>query len=126
MYACLDYGMRFSPNTIIENNGEEVALALDKYFIDIGSYPNSLDDLVTDYIDDLKPPKTHWGWMYKLEGEEFILGYLYYVDKYSYSIRIFRSTTKDWETLTIDPMDHSVDPFSLGPTPTPTPWNTIE
>ena len=130
MYGFLDYGMRFSPNAIIEKNGEEVALALEDYFIDYGSYPNSLENLVPTYINELNPPNTYWGWLYKLEGDDYVLGYFYYADKYLYSIRIYRPTTPEWETLDINQLDRSIDPsidpFNLGPTPTPTPRNTIE
>jgi len=126
MFVCLDYGMSFSPNAIIEKNGEEVALALEDYFIDNGSYPDYLDKLVPNYIDNLKQPNTHWGWLYKLEGEDYVLGYFYYADKYRYSIRIYRPTTTEWETLDIKFLDRSIDPFNLGPTPTTTPRNTFE
>lgn len=130
IFVLLTYGMRFSPNAIIENNGLKVADALESYFVDNGNYPASLDYLVPNYIDDLNEPNTHWGWLYSLEGDRYALGYFYYADKFLYSVRIFRPTTAEWDTLDIDQLDRSldpsIDPFNLGPTPTPTPRNTLE
>jgi len=125
MYLCLDSGFYFSPSSKIERNGIEVAYALESYSADKEYYPDNLEILVPDYIDDLKSPNTHWGWLYKLEGEDYALGYFYNADKYSYSIRIYRPATPEWKTMIIN-LDHTIDPFSLGPTPTPTPRNSLK
>jgi len=118
MYLCIDIGLYYSPTSIIERNGEELAVALETYNFDNDSYPENLEDLVPNYIEDVKSPNTIWGWLYKLDGDEYILGYVYYVGKMGYSLQIYRPSNPEWEFIEPSLYANQTGPFILEPTPT--------
>jgi len=118
MFFCLQIGFNYSPNTIRERNGGEIALALDEYLINEGYFPEALGDLFPEYIEEIKPTNTLWGWLYTLDNDEYVLGYLYWVDSWGYSINVYRPSSGEWKVIDITLLNHSADPFDLGPTPT--------
>ena len=118
MFISLNIGMNFSPGAIIQRNGLEIASALEDYQTENGNYPDGIEDLVPGYIDEIKYPNTVWGWLYTIEGDEFVLGYVFWVDKIGYGLYIYRPSTSEWESIDSTLLDQSEDPFKLGPTPT--------
>jgi hypothetical protein len=115
LYASLEVGFPYSPNEIIHRNGEEIARALNNYYVDSKAYPQTLSELVPNYLSDLKEPKSIWGWLYVGNDDDFTLGYVSYVDKMGYTICKYSKKTPKWDC----PLDYSTAPFHLEPTPMP-------
>jgi hypothetical protein len=69
--------------------------------------------LVPDYVARFKPPN-NTGWLYSSTGQEFSLGYVFYVDKLGYSVSLINSKDREWNNLL-----NTTGPFKLGPTPYP-------
>lgn len=102
---------RFSPESRREAYGEVIAQQLDRYRADYGNYPETLDQLVPSYLDDLKEPETVWGWLYVATDDGFSLGYVARVDRWGgYSVSIYPSETRAWDFLVF-----SDGPFDLPP-----------
>jgi hypothetical protein len=118
MFVCLNAGMKYHPTSVARRNGDEIAVALENYHNENGSYPKQLDNLTPDYLSEIKTPNTIWGWLYKLEGDDYVLGFVTWVDWSGYSLDILRSSSKKWESVHPTSIDNSHDPFQLGPTPT--------
>jgi hypothetical protein len=116
LYASLEVGFPYSPDQVIRRNGEEIiAKALNQYYIDNEIYPQNLDELMPNYVSDLKEPKTLWGWLYTGNNKDFTLGYVFYIDKMGYTICKYSASLPEWNC----PLNYSTAPFSLEPTPMP-------
>jgi hypothetical protein len=119
LYLSLQAGSEFSPEAKIKSDGEIVAQALNGYRAMNGRYPVKLQDLVPQYLTDLKEPETVWGWLYKASENEFSLGYVWDVDRMGYSVCVYPSTGSKWNCLT-----YSSGPFDIPATPGPTSYST--
>lgn len=116
LYTSLEVAFPYSPNQILRRNGELIiARALNEYYIDNKTYPQTLNELVPNYINDLREPKSVWGWLYTGDDKDFTLGYVSYVDKFGYTICKYSASSPKWDC----PLDNSTAPFSLAPTPWP-------
>jgi hypothetical protein len=115
LYACLEIAFPYSSDQVIRKNGEFVAKALNEYYADNKTYPQSLSEIVPNYVSDLKEPKSIWGWLYMGDDKNFTLGYVFYVDKWGYTICKYSASLPKWNC----PLDYSTVPFSLEPTPMP-------
>lgn len=91
-----------------------IAQALEQYRVDHAVYPETLEQLIPDYLMDLREPKSIWGWLYEANEEGFLLGYVTYVNWAGYSVRYFDSQAQNWVS-SLAPMN----PFDLPPTPGP-------
>jgi hypothetical protein len=106
----------YSPDQVIRRNGEGILVkALNEYYISNKTYPNNLIELVPNYLSDLQEPDPTWGWLYTGNNRDFTLGYVFYVDKWGYTICKYSASLPKWDC----PLDYSTRPFSLGPTPMP-------
>ena len=103
----------FIPVWSIRNNSATILSALAQYRANHGRYPGALGELVPEYLNDLAQPGTTWGWLYTSDGNDFTIGYVYWVDKWGYGICRYPSKTMDWDC----PEDYSTEPFTLAPTP---------
>ena len=76
--------------------GDEIVKALDNYFGDHSRYPNSLESLVPNYLDQIKLPK--WGekWEYKSDEKSFWLevGYKSFGSTKNYPVMYY--TPQGW------------------------------
>jgi len=115
LFISLEVGFPYSPDSIIRKNGKAIAQALTEYHTDKGNYPETLDELVPAYLTDLRVPKTIWGWLYTANEDGFTLGYVFYIDKFGYTICKYSTTAPEWDC----PLDYSTAPFHLAPTPMP-------
>jgi hypothetical protein len=105
------FGGIYSPTTQIGYHAFLVMGAIDDFYYDNGSYPKELRDLVPNYRLELTDPSPNWSWLYKSKGDEYSLGYVYYIDKLGYVISIFRPSLRGWEVSF-----KSTDTFELEPT----------
>jgi hypothetical protein len=108
----MEVGYDNSPGSLTEQHGKVIAQALDQYRAANGEYPETLDELVPQYIADLKEPSSVWGWLYTATEDEFALGYVFGVDRYGYSVCIYKSNAPEWDC---EPF--SSGPFDIPPTP---------
>ena len=116
LYASLEVASLYSPDQVIRRNGEVIiAKALNEYYIDNKTYPQTLNELVPNYVSDLREPKSIWGWLYTGNNKDFTLGYVSYIDKMGYTICKYSASSLNWDC----PLDYSTAPFSLAPTPMP-------
>jgi hypothetical protein len=114
MFLTLHISNDFSSNAMTVKDGNYIAAALDQFKQDKGYYPQLLRELVPDYVARFKHPK-NISWQYSSTGQEFSLGYVFYVDKIGYSVRLISSNDRKWTTLE----NYSTGPFEIGPTPYP-------
>lgn len=98
----------------INRDRDAVVKAINKYHVQNGIYPESLDELVPEYIEDLRSPLTTWGWLYLAETDQFSFGYVDWIDKMGYSVCVYSSYIPEWDCL-----PNETGPFQLGPTPMP-------
>ncbi len=115
MFVTIWLAQDFSPTSVLRKNGIILATAIDQYKKDLGRYPQTLEELLPKYVTDLKKPNDYWGWLYLSTDQDFTLGYVFYVDKFGYSVCVIRSMNKNWDCLI-----NSTGPFKLEPTPFPT------
>jgi hypothetical protein len=108
-------GKNLSPNVILHRNGEQIAAALEKYHADKGKYPATLEELEPVYISEIIQPKSIWGWLYTIDGDNFAIGYVNYVDSFGYGTCFISNKNKEWN-CSHDYLKPS--PFKLQPTPT--------
>ncbi len=114
LFVGMRIGANYTPDSVIQRKGAVIAQALNQYRASHGKYPESLDELVPEYLADLKQPGTIWGWLYTATEKEFTLGYVYWVDKFGYSVSVFGSNKPEWTYLS-----NTTGPFVLQPTPLP-------
>jgi hypothetical protein len=111
-------GSEGSPDAITRRNGILMAQALKAYDADNHVYPTALEELAPKYLarvpDD---PQSPGGWLYKLTGDGFALGYVSWVDRSGYSVCVLTPRETDWNC---SPITRNGEPFNLGPTPVPT------
>ena len=111
VFVSIMFADRFSPESRREAYLEVVAQQLDWYRADHGRYPESLDQLIPTYLDNLREPETVWGWLYVATDDGFSLGYVARVDRWGgYSVSIYPSETRAWDFLVF-----SDGPFDLPP-----------
>ncbi len=103
---------RFSPESLIKEYGVVIAQQLDQYRADHGKYPETLEQLMPTYLTELREPKIVWGWLYVATSDSFTLGYVSYVDRMGYSVAVYTSESRNWDSLV-----NSDGPFNLPPTP---------
>ncbi len=120
LFVSLSTSSNYSPSALREKNGESIARALVQYRVDQGTYPETLGELVPEYIDQIRDPETVWGWLYKVKADEFILGYVDWVQDPGYGFRVYRSTEPGWDRADCRFSNRAICPFNLGPTPAPT------
>ena len=102
------------PSRIARENALPIVESLDRYHADHGYYPQTLDELVPTYLDDLRTPPMLWGWLYATEGDEFWLGFVDTAKREGYYLDVFTATKREWESW------YGVfggAPFHLPPTP---------
>jgi hypothetical protein len=106
---------------ILDRNRDKIAAALESYHDDTGKYPERIEELVPVYITEIVQPKSIWGWLYSVDGDDFALGYVNYVDKLGYSVCFISSRNTDLNCM------HeylSPSPFDIAPTPIGTDTST--
>lgn len=111
LFSSVFLGDKFSK---INTDRAAVIQAIKKYHSENAIYPDSLHDLVPEYIEDLSDPLTTWGWLYLAEADQFSFGYVYGIDKSGYSVCVYSSDISEWDCL-----PYNTGPFQLGPTPMP-------
>lgn len=104
----------FTPERQSQAYALVIADALEQYRVDHAVYPETLDQLLPDYLMDLREPKSIWGWLYEAKENSFLLGYVTYVNWAGYSVFYFDSQAQNW-VYSLAPMH----PFDLPPTPAP-------
>ena len=114
LFASIQIGDAYSWERIAEKNGVVVAQALNRYHADHLTYPKALTELVPTYLDNLREPRTVWGWLYTATRDEFSLGYVNWVDREGYSVCVYGSMVPEWNCL-----PGSTGPFTIAPTPMP-------
>ncbi len=114
LFASIQIGGKYSPDTIRRSDGALVVQALSRFYSDRQAYPQTLGELVPKYLVEIREPGTIWGWLYSAAEDEYTLGYVYWVDKFGYSVCVYKSNASDWSCL-----PNSTGPFVLGPTPMP-------
>ncbi len=105
------FGGIYSPTTQIRYDAFIVMGAMDDYYFNNGSYPKELRYLVPNYRLELTDPSPNWNWLYKSDGDEYSLGYVYHINELGYVISIFRPALRRWEISF-----KSTDTFELEPT----------
>jgi hypothetical protein len=82
-----------------EQNADQLIEVLSNYQNEVGFYPMDLESLSPDYIRSIPPIKSVRGvqWLYKAEGDYFLLGYTRYSDKLGYMDCVYNSINIDWE-----------------------------
>lgn len=100
----------YSPEALSRKYADVIGQQLDHYRGDTGHYPAQLAELVPAYLDDLREPKSIWGWLYEGTQDEFTLGYVSGVDRIGYSICLYTSDNRAW-------VCGRSSPFNLPPTP---------
>ena len=113
LFPVIEIGSTFTWEAQADANGILIAQALDRYWADHCTYPQNLQDLMPQYIDDLHQPPAVWGWLYKTTPGAFMLGYVSYVDRMGYSTCLYLASTSNWGCAAYS------DPFNLPPTPFP-------
>ena len=116
IFLSYQFGDTFSSESVRKKDGSAIAQALDQYRAEKGTYPELLDQLVPQYLAELRQPKTVWGWLYISTASTFSLGYVYDVDKwFGYSVCTLSSSVREWDCQLA-----STGPFGkLPPTPFP-------
>ncbi|MEO8393142.1 MAG: hypothetical protein ABI700_09120 [Chloroflexota bacterium] len=113
LFPVIEIGRTFTWEVQAGANGILIAQALDRYRADHGTYPQYLQDLTPQYIDNLHQPPKVWGWLYKTTPDAFMLGYVSYVDRMGYSTCLYSASTTSWDCEAYS------DLFHLSPTPFP-------
>jgi len=117
------------PTKITKDDGLRIAQSLDTYYQDHGQYPETLNELVPMYIDELNQPASRmYGWLYYTTVDKFTLGYVWYVGRDGYELYVITETDRDWMWLqhvfggppfylppTAGPRNGSPQPFTLRP-----------
>ncbi len=100
--------------SMTRNNGLILAKALDTFFEENGYFPETLDQLIPNYITDLNEPESMWGWLYHVDdSNHYTLGYVLTVERYGYSVCILETGKSEWRCEINSPAL-----FDLPPTPT--------
>ena len=116
LFASISIGDARSPESITRQDSQAIVKALQAYYTAQGQYPSALEELTPKYLDSLPDdPKSEGGWLYTQTGNDYSLGYVYWVDQLGYSVCLITSSAQDWNCL-----PGSSGPFVLGPTPMPT------
>jgi len=74
--------------------GEEIISALETYHTDNGEYPETLDDLVPDYIAAISVGEYLHEWRYTSDGLTYTLEFVYYGP--GVNTCIWESGASDW------------------------------
>jgi hypothetical protein len=104
-------GNSFSPDTATRNHRDALVNALQRYHQNTGTYPQSLDQLVPQYLTEIEESRTMWGWLYLATPNRYSLGYVMGVD-WDYFICFSTSHAPDWDCKPAIYTD-----FILPPTP---------
>lgn len=104
----------YTPERQSEAYALVIAQALEQYRVDHAVYPETLEQLIPDYLMDLREPKSIWGWLYEANAERFLLGYVSGVERFGYFVMIFEAQSGNWNLF-----DPATNPFDLPPTPGP-------
>ncbi len=115
LFACAIIANDYSPEALSRKYADVIGQQLDQYHSDKGQYPTELAELVPVYLDDLREPKSLWGWLYKATQDEFTLGYVNWVDWWGCDVCVYTSDQRTWDC----PHYFSSAPFNLPPTPSP-------
>ncbi len=91
-----------------------VANAIEAYQADHGEYPETLEELVPNYIDDLREPPTFWEWFYRRGENSYRFAYVASADRWGYRACIYNSLTRDWDCGYVPFMTFD-DPPTLAP-----------
>lgn len=121
IFFSMEVGRINSSESMTEEQAIVIAHALDQYHADNGHFPETLGELVPQYLTGLKEPSTLWGWLYMANEKDFSIGYVSDVDSWSgYYICFYASNTSLWK-CNASPLGR---PFNL-PLATPGPY-TLE
>ncbi len=111
-------GSEGSPDATTRKNGILMAQALNAFYADHHVYPTALEELAPKYLAEVPDdPQSPGGWLYKITGDGFALGYVSWVDKFGYGVCLLTPQDTDWNCPEIT---SNAEPFNLGPTPVPT------
>lgn len=114
LYGAINLSTPYNTDTIQKRNAATIIDALESYRARTGSYPDSLNALVPTELDSLPDQYAMWGWLYTHEKDNFVLGYVNWIDREGYGI-CFYTRNKQEENCGRD----FESPFKLPPTPYP-------
>lgn len=77
--------------------GETIAQSIVQFHNDRGIYPDSLDQLIPDYLSSITDPGTQWGWLYTVQGDEFWLAYVSGFDSLGYTLCLIHTSKLSWD-----------------------------
>jgi hypothetical protein len=91
-------GSSQSPDNITRRNADQVIGALNRYEIEVGVYPDKLNQLIPKYLETLPNAATTQGtgWLYDSTTGDFTLGYWYAAEKMGASVCRYESTIRNW------------------------------
>lgn len=144
LFVSIRFGDSRSPDAATRRNGNAIVQALESYYEDEGVYPVALVELVPKHLANLPQESSSWtwfyceteddstqqyvepdstsGWLYCATANDFVFGYVFWVDRYRYGVYVYKSETSKWEYLSIGL--NSTASFVIGPTRSPDErWN---
>lgn len=122
LVASLAAGNARAPESITKINGSTIAQALERFHEDKLVYPQSLEELIPVYLQEIPEALTTQGtgWLYVASGGEYTLGYWYWPDDCT-SLCKYSSEDHAW-SCNIACLSEDWTPF----TPVPTPHKHVE
>ncbi|MCI0398420.1 MAG: hypothetical protein L0332_24150 [Chloroflexi bacterium] len=114
--TAIKIGLPLTPESITEQRGTEIVMALERYRIDKGQYPDSLNELKPRYMNEIPLALSSEGvdWLYTVRAEEFTLGYMKDPDKFGAFVCLYEPSRGDWACG-----HNQWGPFKPVPTPQP-------
>jgi hypothetical protein len=109
-------GISFSPEQQTITQADSIILALEAYHAETGSFPETLDVLLTGYLPVLPEVTGPFDWFYTSSGDTYRLGFIPTVDRWTYSVFIYTLEHATWE---FDVHPFGAGPFIVPPTPFP-------
>lgn len=114
--AGLKVGNQFAPERRIESDTAALVTALEKFRIEQSAYPQTLQELVPQYMTALPDsPESNYGWLYKQTNDHYALGYACWIDRYFVDFCVYDKDTKRIQMNVSDPPNTPI--FVVGPTP---------
>lgn len=116
LWGSMVVGDSFTPEQQTINQADEIILALEAYHAATGSFPETLDVLLTGYLQVLPEVTGPFDWFYTSTGDTYRLGYVAAVDRWTYTAYIYGPEDATWE-LDVHPLN--AGPFVSPPTQFP-------
>jgi hypothetical protein len=114
LWAAMVSGGSLAPEKQTINRADAIILALDDYHAATGRYPQTLEALLTGYLQALPEVTGPFDWFYASSGDSYRLGYVPVVERWTYTAYTYASEHATWET---DVYPLNAGPFVIPPTP---------